>query len=178
MGTDGFEAHDEPHRHQDADEYRQHTSPERLHRDASHWTAATASYNRTAVLGILPAPLKRACDGRRPMGGSHTRYSQWQPWPVRCGAARTGEMTTDELLDLIDLVRRVEGDLLHPEAKRASHDLPRRLWETVSAFANMPDGGVIILGLDELAAFEVVASPIRRRSRMTSPASAPVWSRR
>jgi predicted HTH transcriptional regulator len=65
-------------------------------------------------------------------------------------------MTAEELRELIDLLRKVEGDLLHLEAKRATHELPRRLWETVSAFANTPDGGVIILGLDEMVDFEVV----------------------
>jgi ATP-dependent DNA helicase RecG len=79
-------------------------------------------------------------------------------------------MTTDELRELIDLVRRVEGDLLHLEAKRAEHELPRRLWETVSAFANTPDGGVIILGLDEMADFEVVgvANPKKLQDDLAS----------
>ena len=71
---------------------------------------------------------------------------------------RAGEMTTDELRELIDILRRFDGDLRHVEAKRAERDLPRRLWETLSAFANTPEGGVIVLGLDEGADFEVVAT--------------------
>ncbi|MFQ5856200.1 MAG: helix-turn-helix domain-containing protein [Anaerolineae bacterium] len=46
-------------------------------------------------------------------------------------------------------LREVGADLTHVEAKRAERALPRRLWETLSAFANTPSGGVIILGVDE-----------------------------
>jgi ATP-dependent DNA helicase RecG len=65
-------------------------------------------------------------------------------------------MTTDELLELIELLRQSESDFYHVEAKRAEHGLPRRIWETLSAFSNIPDGGVIIFGLDELNQFDVV----------------------
>jgi ATP-dependent DNA helicase RecG len=65
-------------------------------------------------------------------------------------------VTTAELLDLIAALRAVETDSLHVEAKRAENELPRRLWETVSAFSNTPGGGVLILGLNELSGFELV----------------------
>ncbi len=65
-------------------------------------------------------------------------------------------MTDIELQELIDSLRSVETDTLHLEAKRAEHELPRRLWETVSAFANTPGGGVLLLGLDEASGFTAV----------------------
>jgi ATP-dependent DNA helicase RecG len=65
-------------------------------------------------------------------------------------------VTTAELFDLIAALRAVETDSLHVEAKRAESELPRRLWETVSAFSNTPGGGVLILGLNELSGFEPV----------------------
>ena len=36
------------------------------------------------------------------------------------------------------------------------HALPKRLWETLSSFANQPGGGTIILGLDETADFACI----------------------
>jgi ATP-dependent DNA helicase RecG len=65
-------------------------------------------------------------------------------------------VTDAELRELIDLLRRTKTDLRHVEAKRARAGLPQRLWETLSAFANTPGGGVIILGLDERTNFDAV----------------------
>lgn len=65
-------------------------------------------------------------------------------------------MTDEELLEHIAVLRRMRTDFRHVEAKLAWGGLPKRLWETLSAFANTAGGGVIILGLDEGAHFEVV----------------------
>lgn len=65
-------------------------------------------------------------------------------------------MTLAELLEMIEALRATEGDTVHIEAKKASTDLPRRLWETLSAFSNTPGGGVIILGVDEQTGFDIV----------------------
>jgi ATP-dependent DNA helicase RecG len=65
-------------------------------------------------------------------------------------------VTTDELVDVIDELRRAGTDTLQVEAKRAERELPRRLWETLSAFANTRGGGVLVLGLDQAAGFAAV----------------------
>lgn len=63
-------------------------------------------------------------------------------------------MTTAELQALIRTLQEFRTDLLHVEAKRAESELPRKLWETLSAFANTPGGGTLILGLDEASGFQ------------------------
>lgn len=65
-------------------------------------------------------------------------------------------MTDSELLEIIESLRTFETDLQHVEAKRSETDLPRRLWETLSALSNTPGGGVLVLGLDETANFTAV----------------------
>lgn len=65
-------------------------------------------------------------------------------------------MTLEELQEIVQALREAGADLTHVEAKRAEGGLPRRLWETLSAFANTPGGGVILLGLDEEHDFRVV----------------------
>ncbi len=79
-------------------------------------------------------------------------------------------MTTAEVLELIETLRRVETDSTHIEAKRSESELPRRLWETLSALSNTPGGGVLILGLDELSGFKVVGvkNPKKLQSDLAS----------
>ena len=62
-------------------------------------------------------------------------------------------MNTAELQTIIRSLQEFRTDLLHVEAKRAEAELPKRIWETLSAFSNTPGGGVLILGLDEAAGF-------------------------
>lgn len=62
-------------------------------------------------------------------------------------------MTTAELQTIIRSLQELRTDLLHVEAKRAEAELPRRIWETLSAFSNTPGGGLLILGLDEASGF-------------------------
>jgi ATP-dependent DNA helicase RecG len=67
-------------------------------------------------------------------------------------------MTDEELLEIIDLLRRRGTDLEFVEAKSARTALPKHLWQTLSAFANQRGGGVIILGLDESQRFAAVGA--------------------
>jgi ATP-dependent DNA helicase RecG len=62
-------------------------------------------------------------------------------------------MTLTEVQAIIRSLQAFRTDLLHVEAKRSETELPRRIWETLSAFSNTPGGGVLILGLDEAAGF-------------------------
>lgn len=63
-------------------------------------------------------------------------------------------MTGPELADIVDFLRNADTDSTHVEAKRARHDIPSRLWETVSAFSNTRGGGAILLGIEEASGFE------------------------
>lgn len=58
-------------------------------------------------------------------------------------------MTTGDLLALLDSLRKLGAETGTVEVKRAGGQLPARLWETLSAFANTPGGGVLLLGVDQ-----------------------------
>ena len=62
------------------------------------------------------------------------------------------EWNSSRLQDLIADLRDRNGDSTDVEVKAAAGGCPN-LGETLCAFANMPDGGTLILGLDESAGF-------------------------
>lgn len=57
--------------------------------------------------------------------------------------------------DVLHHLRRVRGDTTDVEVKRAAGGLPENVGETLSAFANTPSGGLLILGVDEANDFAV-----------------------
>jgi ATP-dependent DNA helicase RecG len=59
-----------------------------------------------------------------------------------------------ELTSMLRLLRRSGDDGQAVEAKRARHDVPKDIWETISAFAN-GQGGRILLGVDERQGFAI-----------------------
>lgn len=66
-------------------------------------------------------------------------------------------MTTEELRALVAEVRRTRRETQSIEVKTARGGTPgRALRESLSAFVNRHDGGVILFGLDEQRRFEVV----------------------
>jgi ATP-dependent DNA helicase RecG len=65
------------------------------------------------------------------------------------------KMNKSEAIELIEAVRNDEFEDAEVEVKRAQRGLPQRLFETLSAFANQPGGGVILLGIDESQGFRL-----------------------
>lgn len=63
--------------------------------------------------------------------------------------------TSNDVLKLIDELRARGGDKTEVEVKAARDGVPG-LGESLSAFGNTPDGGTIILGIDEKADFNIV----------------------
>src|SRR4051812_17111170 len=73
--------------------------------------------------------------------------------------------------ELVELVTRLQaglGEMQVIEAKRARREIPADLAETLSAFSNTADGGVILLGVDEQSGFSVtgVENPSRLSERV------------
>lgn len=62
----------------------------------------------------------------------------------------------DNLADLIRFLRTSGGDTTEIEVKSAAGGLPTSLTASMSALANLPGGGTIILGLDERMGFRPV----------------------
>lgn len=65
-------------------------------------------------------------------------------------------MNLTELNECIGQMRHANSDLTHVEAKAAAGELPKRLWETLSAFSNTIKGGTLVLGISEELGFKIV----------------------
>jgi ATP-dependent DNA helicase RecG len=65
-------------------------------------------------------------------------------------------MTRDELLQIIAEVQKHKNELEDVEVKSAHGGTPKRLYESLSSFANRSGGGLILFGLDEEKDFEIV----------------------
>ena len=62
-------------------------------------------------------------------------------------------MNVHDSLELVRAIQMGEFEDAQLEVKRAQKGLPQHLYETISAFANHPEGGVIVLGVDESQQF-------------------------
>lgn len=60
-----------------------------------------------------------------------------------------------ELISVLGELRRLGADHARVEVKRAHDGVPPTLWQTIVAFANA-QGGLVVLGVDELKGFDVV----------------------
>ncbi len=64
-------------------------------------------------------------------------------------------MTEKDLIELIDALKRQKCEKQHIEVKKALGGTTKRLYDTLSSFANQNDGGTIIFGVDENAGYKV-----------------------
>lgn len=82
-------------------------------------------------------------------------------------------MDQQEAWELVEAVQQSRFEGSEIELKAAHRGLPRRLYETLSAFANRTNGGVIILGLDEQQDFTAVgvSNPQQRLAELGDMAS-------
>ena len=58
-------------------------------------------------------------------------------------------MTTEELIEKLDLIQKLKCETLTLEIKSAEQGCPKHLYDTLSSFSNQDDGGIIIFGVDE-----------------------------
>lgn len=65
-------------------------------------------------------------------------------------------MLPEELADLVSSIRISKAESQTLELKAAHQGCPKRLYDTLSAFANQDEGGVIVFGVDENSSFEPV----------------------
>lgn len=65
-------------------------------------------------------------------------------------------MTRNEVQELISEVQERQSELDDLEVKAAREGTPGRSYESLSAFANQPGGGLLLFGLDEKQRFAVV----------------------
>lgn len=82
-------------------------------------------------------------------------------------------MSETAIKTTINTLRDIGNDTYKIEAKDASHGLPKSIDETLSAFGNMPEGGVILLGVaEEDGSFPVtgISSPKTVESQLANKA--------
>ncbi|MDR2546293.1 MAG: putative DNA binding domain-containing protein [Lachnospiraceae bacterium] len=65
-------------------------------------------------------------------------------------------MQPDDLVSLVEFVKRHKYESQTLEVKAAQAGCPTRLFPTLSSFSNQDDGGTILLGMDENNGFEIV----------------------
>ena len=84
----------------------------------------------------------------------------------------TVPLTEQKLSEFLDSLRVHRGDSTSVEVKRARGGLPGSLDTTVCAFANMPEGGRILLGIDEASGFRVtgIANPAELAAALVNQA--------
>lgn len=58
-------------------------------------------------------------------------------------------MTTEELIEKLELIQKLKCETSTLELKSAEHGCPKHLYDSLSSFSNQDDGGIIIFGIDE-----------------------------
>ncbi|MCI7539924.1 MAG: putative DNA binding domain-containing protein [Veillonellaceae bacterium] len=65
-------------------------------------------------------------------------------------------MLSEELTELVDRVRKMKTEMQTLELKAAHEGCPKRLYDTLSSFANQDTGGILLFGMDESKDFALV----------------------
>ena len=65
-------------------------------------------------------------------------------------------MTREELFDKLNEIQKLRCETQTLELKSASLGCPKRLYDTLSSFANQDEGGIILFGIDEQNNYEEV----------------------
>ena len=65
-------------------------------------------------------------------------------------------MLTEEFVELANKICKQKAEEQTIELKSAQTGCPKRLYDTLSSFSNQDSGGVLVFGIDEQAAFQVV----------------------
>lgn len=65
-------------------------------------------------------------------------------------------MTTEELVEKLELIQKMKCETQTLELKSAEHGCPKRLYDSLSSFSNQDEGGIIIFGIDEKQNFKEV----------------------
>lgn len=58
-------------------------------------------------------------------------------------------MTTEELLEKLEIIQKMKCETQFIELKKAEKGCPKRLYDSLSGFSNQDEGGIIIFGVDE-----------------------------
>ena len=66
------------------------------------------------------------------------------------------QMVDNELYELIEKIQHLQAESQEIEVKSAHNGCPKKLYDTLSAFSNQDNGGVILFGLEEEKEFQVV----------------------
>ena len=65
-------------------------------------------------------------------------------------------LLVEELLELANKICKQKAEEQTTELKSAQTGCPKRLYDTLSSFSNQDSGGILVFGIDENAAFQVV----------------------
>jgi len=65
-------------------------------------------------------------------------------------------MTTEELIEKLELIQKIKCETPTLEIKSAEKGCPKHLYDSLSSFSNQDDGGVIVFGVDEEQDFKEV----------------------
>lgn len=90
-------------------------------------------------------------------------------------------MLTEELIELANKICKQKAEEQTIELKTAHTGCPKRLYDTLSSFSNQDSGGILVFGIDENTAFQVVGvyDPQDLQKKVTEQClqmEPPVWT--